>query len=214
MSQQIKLYYAPGACSLAPHMLLRILGIDFEAVNSMADPNTYDFISNFHLINPKMRVPVLVIGSETITETPAIFTAISQLVPEKHLFGTTPIEVVRAYEWLNYLSGYLHGQAFGGIWRAGRFSDDPAAIEGIKEKALLNIKAGYEFIEGKLTGVYAVGEGLTVVDAYLLVFYRWALEMLKWDMTVYAKYTKLVGNLLKLDAVKETLKIEEREFSV
>lgn len=118
------------------------------------------------------------------------------------------------YEWLNYLSGSVHGIAFGGIFRPKRLSDEEGAIEGIEKKALLNIKACFEFVEGKLKGVRAVGEGLTVVDAYLLVFYRWSVSYLKWDMTIYGKYTKLVGNLLEMDAVKETLKIEELEFSV
>lgn len=79
---QIKLYYSPGACSLAPHILLRGAGADFAFVKEVAGK----FFPEFLTLNPKSRIPVLVLPIDdkhdherVITEVPAIMTAIAQL---------------------------------------------------------------------------------------------------------------------------------------
>ncbi|PGH04254.1 glutathione S-transferase [Blastomyces parvus] len=198
---KLKFWYRSGSCSLAPHILLRELDLDVETIH------VTDFSANaLGLINPKQRVPVLSIDDEIITEAPAILTALAQLgSPDRKLLGSTLIETARVYEWLNWLSGHLHGLGYGGLWRPERYSDDASALEGIKAKGKSTIIAAYEFIESRLLGLHAVGDAFTVVDLYLLVFYRWGkgigLEMEK----EYPKYTALIANLVKRDAVIKTL---------
>lgn len=162
--------------------------------------------SGLGLINPKLRVPVLSIDDEIITEVPAILTVLVHLAsPDRKLLGKTLIETARVYEWMNWISGQLHGSGFGCLWRSERYSDDTSALESIKAKGRLNVIAAYAFIETRLGGLHAVGDAFTVVDLYLLVFYRWAfhigLEMEK----DYPKYTALIANLVKRDAVVKTL---------
>ncbi|KKZ61642.1 hypothetical protein EMCG_03827 [[Emmonsia] crescens] len=130
----------------------------------------------FGLINPKLRVPVLSIDDEMFTEVPAILTVLVHLAsPDRKVLGKTLIETGRA------------------------------APESIKAKGILNVIAASAFIESRLGGLHGVGDAFTVVDLYLLVFYRWAfyigLEMEK----DYPKYTALVANLVKRDAVVKTL---------
>lgn len=209
----IKYYYAPGACSLAPHILLRETGVDFEAIR-VANLRVSPIPEDFRRINPKMRVPVISIGDETITEAPAIITMVASLAPEKNLLGRTPLETVRVYEWMNWLSGTVHSLAFKPIFKPILFTADPAAYEGIKTKARETIKECFELIEGKLEGVYAVGGAYTAVDAYLLVFYRWG-NVIGVNMKVeYPKYTELIANLVQRAAVKTTLEVEEIESSL
>ncbi|KAK5055197.1 hypothetical protein LTR84_012946 [Exophiala bonariae] len=203
--ESIVLYYSPGACSLASHVLLRELGIKFEAVKVEL---TASLPESFRKINPKMRVPVLSIEGETITETPAIFTAISQLAPERKLLGRSNIEIVRTYEWLNWLSGTLHGQAFGGFVRPHRYVDDPALYPAVKAKGWKNIEDCFEKIESDLAGLHAVGDNFTVVDIFLYVFYRWANYGKDQIMDKYPKYTKLVTHLAKRKSVQEALEAE------
>ncbi|KAK2814146.1 hypothetical protein FQN50_000550 [Emmonsiellopsis sp. PD_5] len=201
----LKLYYFPGACSLAPHILLNDLKLNHEVIN-IKDPS---FTADYGAINPKRLIPALAIDSEIITEGPAVSTAIAQLGPaSQHLLGKTPLETARVYEWLNYLSGTLHGRGYGGLWRSERYSDDESAREGIKAKALLNIKESYAFVESQLKGLHAVGEQFTIVDPYMLVFYIWGKKVGVEIEKDYPKYTALVKHLLERESVRKTLEEE------
>lgn len=207
----IKFWYSSGACSLAPHIVLHEAGVEFESVKLNVHAG---YPEEFRQINPKMRVPVLSIDGQIITEIPAIMTAISQLVPEKHFLGKTNLEVVRTYEWMNWLSGVLHGQAFGGLIRYYRYSDDTTTYPSIKAKALLTVKECFATINQDLSSEYAVGSSFTVVDAYLYVFYRWGAS-LEIDMKEeYPKYTSLVVNLVKRQSAQAALKAEGIEAHV
>jgi glutathione S-transferase len=203
------LWISPGACSLAPHILIREAGIDFETVN--AKPG---FPQEYRHINPKGRVPIFQLGDEIITEVPAIMTAISQLAPGKHLLGKTNLEIVRTYEWCNWISGTVHAQAFGGVRRPGRFSDDPETYDAIRAKGRKTVEESFAFIEEKLTGTHGVGDAFTAVDAYFLVLYRWG-NQIGIDMQVkYPKFTSLVKEGLERESVKSAFKEEGIEFWV
>lgn len=205
---EIKFFYAPGGCSLAPHILLHEAGLSFSATAVHIDQTRSDFPAEFARINPKMRVPVLSLDENIITEVPAIATAISGLAPDLRLMGRTPLDTIRIYEWMNWLSGTLHGEGFGHLFRPQRYTDDSNAFVGIKNKATEKIAKDFEAIEGKLAGVYAVGEAFTAVDPYLLVFYRWG-NQFGFGMKKYPKYTALVENLVERPAVKATLEAED-----
>lgn len=168
----VKFWFSPGACSLAPHVLLHEIGVPFEAVTT----NVFEgaqLTEAFARINPKKRVPVLSIDGQVITEVPAIATAISGLAPERHLMGRTSLDRARVYEWMSWLSGTLHGQGFGALWRPERFSDDPGQFESISTKGRTTISDCFDTIEDKLSVPHATGDAFTAVDPYLLVFYRW-----------------------------------------
>jgi len=158
-----------------------------------------------------MQVPAITLDeTDTITENPAVATVISNLVPEMGLMGRTPIETAKVYEWMNRLSGTLHGGGFGHLFRPQRWTatDDEAVFEGIKKKARVCIENCFERIEEKLVGVYAVGGQLTAVDPYLFVFYRWG-NAAGFEMReMWPKYTKLIENLVERPAVKAALEAE------
>ncbi len=121
------LWISPGACSLAPHILIREAEIDFKTVVISAKAG---FPEELRDVIPKARVPIFQLGDETITEVAAIMSAISQISTKKNLLGKTNLEIVRTYEWFNWISGTLHGQAFGGIRRPHRFSDEQEDSRG------------------------------------------------------------------------------------
>jgi glutathione S-transferase len=207
----IKLWYSPGACSLASHILLKETDVDFEA--AMVDIHN-GIPEEFSIINPKLRIPVLSIDGQVITESPAILTAISQLSPEKHLMGQTSLEIVREYEWLNWLSGTLHAQAFGGLFRAHRFSDDPSTYESIRSKSLKTVEECFDMIEQGLSSAHAVGDSITAVDAFLYVFFRWGASLGMGMTEKYPNFTNLVVELAKRQSVQEALNIEGVESYV
>jgi glutathione S-transferase len=162
----------------------------------------------FRSINPKMRIPVLGIDDEIITELPAILTAISKLTPQLGLLGLNDMETVRVYEWMNWLSGTLHGQAFGALWRPQRFTSDPNLYSSLQKHAGGTIRGCFDDIEGRLSGIHSVGNAFTVVDAYLLVFWRWG-KRIGTDMEGnYPKYSALASAVLRRDSTKAAIQAE------
>src|SRR5690348_5320373 len=106
----MKLYYTPGVCSLAPHIVLREAGLQFSLDKVDLKTKKTESGKDFNQINPKSTVPVLELGhEETLTEGPAIVQYLADLKPEANLArqaGT--IERVRLQEWLNYITSELH----------------------------------------------------------------------------------------------------------
>ena len=203
----IKLWYAPGACSLAPHVLLHEVRVPFDAVETSLATGAH-LTDEFARINPKKRVPVLFLDGEVITEVPAIAAAIADLAPERCLMGRTALDRARVYEWMSWLSGTLHGQGFGGLWRPQRFSDDPEVFERIAGKGRRTISECFDFVESRLSNPYSTGDGFTAVDPYLLVFYRWG-NGIGIDMpTAYPSYTTLAQKLVQRDSVAAALAAE------
>ncbi|MGE5652010.1 MAG: glutathione S-transferase family protein [Bacillota bacterium] len=166
------LYYSPGACSLAPHILLEETGADYRLVEvSVAKGQTQE--EAFLKINPKGRVPVLAIGSRTLTEVPAICWYIG--AAGKGLIPADALLRAGVLEWFNWLSGTLHAVAFGGKWRPQRFVKDTALFGDVQARADDNLRDGFAYIEARMVErQWAVGDEYSVVDPYLFVFYNWA----------------------------------------
>jgi glutathione S-transferase len=156
----LKLYYSPGACSFVPHVALLEADLNVDLILARVGQMTPEFSS----INPKRRVPVLVINIiDIITEMSAVLAAISSLSPETNLLGRTALKTIRVYKWLNWLSTVAHGQALGSIWRPKRYSNDPSIYPAIREKGLETIRECYKIINEKVAepGMgFAVGGAL------------------------------------------------------
>ncbi|KAE8389616.1 glutathione S-transferase GST-6.0 [Aspergillus alliaceus] len=207
---EIKFFFASGACSLCPHILLHEIEADYQPVQVINNGPEVKFSEDFHRINPKMRVPVIAVNQEVVTELPAVATIISSLAPEKGLMGRGALDTVRVYEWMNYLSGTLHAGAFGHLFRPDRWTTatDPTSLEAVKLKARERMTECFQHVEGRLQGVHAVGDYFTAVDPFLYVFYRWG-AIIGEDMSVYPKYAALVRNLEARPAVQTTLEKEK-----
>lgn len=107
----MKLYYAPQACSLAPHIVLRELGLPFELIRIDNRSKQTDSGEDFFAINPKGYVAALQLDdAQVLTEGPAILQYLADLRPDTRLApapGT--FERVRLQEWLNFVSTEIHG---------------------------------------------------------------------------------------------------------
>jgi glutathione S-transferase len=203
----LKFWFSSGACSLAPHVLLYEIRAPFEAVEISVAKGA-NLTDEFARLNLKQRVPVLSLDGEVITEIPAIATAISNLSHEQGLMGRTPLDRVRVYEWMNWLSSTLHGQGFGAFWRPQRFSDDPSTFESIKAKSRRTISDCFDVIESKLSGPYSTGSDFTAVDPFLLVFYRWGNGIGFEMQETYPKYTDFARKLVRRESVAAALTAE------
>ena len=201
-----KLYYSPGACSLAPHIVLEEIRepFDIELVSSMdGSTSTAEYLK----INPKGRVPVLDIGESVITEVSAILAYLALTYPKSDLLENTPTGLARAIEWMNWLTG-IHSSVIAQNWRVERFSNNLSAHKDIQVKGMENLIEVCGQIDTKLRNLkWAVGEKYSIVDPYLLVFFRWG-NRLGLDMKEYLHWTKHAKLVEQRKAVQSVLKVE------
>jgi len=164
----MKLYYSPGACSLASHIVLRELGLTFEAVAVDLRKKTTRAGADFNTINPKGYVPVLELDSGAIlTEGPAI---LQYLADQRPAAGLAPangtLERYRLQEWLAFINSEIH-KPFGPLFDAG-------APEAVKESSRERIARRLGYTERALAGRdYLLGSQFTVADAYLYTVLNW-----------------------------------------
>jgi glutathione S-transferase len=165
----MKLYYAPNACSLAPHIVLRELDLRFELIR--VDNHTKKTLvgDDFLAINPKGYVAALQLDNgEVLTEGPALLQFIADLRPEAGLVQANgTFERVRLQEWLNFISTEIHG-GLGWLFTS-QFSEEVKAL--IKEKLFKRFAVLCQTLERQ---EYLMVGGFSVADAYLFTVLRWA----------------------------------------
>ena len=179
------LYYSPGACSMAAHIVLEEIGepYELELVSSRGHLGGEGTTSAAWMAkNPKGRVPALsgvpgrIGGSDNLlTELHAILFYLARTHPEAQLIPTDPVGEARAIEWMNRLASNVHAMSYGQIWRANRFVAHERDFAAVQNKGHENLCEQYAYIEHLLDDGrdWAVPGGYSVVDPYLLVFYQW-----------------------------------------
>jgi glutathione S-transferase len=161
----MKLYYAPGACSLADHIALQEADMKFDLVKVDLRTHKLEDGRSFKEINPKGYVPALELDDgEILTENVAILSHIADQYPALAVPGKHGRD--RLLEMLAYLSSELH-KAFHPLF-------DPNATEVEKKQAADKVGEKLAFITTRLQGPYLFGENATVADAYLFVMLMWA----------------------------------------
>jgi glutathione S-transferase len=166
----MKLFYAPGACSLSPHIVLRELGLPFALETVDLKTKKTESGADFTAINPKGYVPALQLDDgEVLTEGAAIV----QYLADKHSPGTLApiagtVERARLNGHLNFISAELH-KAFGPLF-------NPALAPEAREAAIANIGRKLDVVENTFADgrPYLTGPSFTVADAYLFVVLSWA----------------------------------------
>ncbi|RXZ43428.1 glutathione transferase GstA [Crenobacter cavernae] len=165
----MKLYYAPGACSLSPHIALIESGLPFdtERVDLRAQPHTTESGNDYATINPKGYVPALALDNgEVLTEAAVVVQYIADRAPDKHLAppaGT--IERYRLQEWLNFISAEIH-KGFGPFW-------SPATPQEQKDAAWARLSQRFAWVEQQLAGKDYLMGPFSVADGYLFTILNW-----------------------------------------
>ena len=189
----IKLYYAPGACSLASHIVIEETGVSYETQKlnlAEGDQRKPEYLK----LNPRGRVPTLVVDGEVITENAGILTYFGGGYPAAGLWPKKTLDQARLVSTMAWLSNTVH-PAYGHVVRAERYVDDEAAREAVKVKGRANFQGYLEEIDRLLEGhKWAIANQYTVADPYLLVFYRWGnrQKMPVHDLKNYTAHTRRV----------------------
>jgi len=199
----ITLYYSPGACSLAPHIVLEELGIAYETVRiSTADGQQRS--PEYLKINPRARVPALVADGKVLVENVAILTYLGGGFPDKGLWPGKTWDQAQALSLMAWLADTVH-PAFAHFYRPERYVEGPACVEAVKAKGRQTFGECLAEVDRLVAGKrWAVGGRFSVVDAYLLVFYRWG-NRNGFAVKDLAHYTALVERVLARPAVKRVM---------
>ena len=178
----MRLYYATGACSLAPHIALEEAGDRFELSRVDLAANQQNS-AEFLRLNPKARVPTLTDGDWVLTEAPAILRYIAARHPAAGLWPWDPRQEARCAEWLAWISSTIHVSA-GHVRRAARYASDPRAVEDVAATAKKTCRELWQTVEARIgEGPWAIGERYSVADPYLLVYWVWGRSpLLGYDM--------------------------------
>lgn len=219
-----RLFYSPGACSMAPHIVLEEIGCEFELTlisSSGEREGKMTATDEWRAINPKGRIPALlsVAGNmggapSLLTESPAIMFYLASQHPQAQLLPPDPAAVSRCIEWMNWLSSSVHSMSYGQIWRAQRFSDDETHFEAISARGRKNLLQHHAYIERVLDDGrdWSIPEGYSIVDPYLLVFFRWGQRIGLPMRSEYPAWSRLSDRLLERSAVTRVLQREGVEI--
>jgi glutathione S-transferase len=160
----MKLYYAPGACSLSDHIALHEAGLSFNHEKVDLKTKRTEGGADFAGINPKGYVPVLTLDSgETVSENIAILDWIAHQNPALKPAG--PMGHTRLLEALAYISTEIH-KAFKPFF-SGAGDDE-------KAKAGETIGKRMAYLADMMTDHYLFGPDVSVADCYLFVMLLWA----------------------------------------
>lgn len=198
----MKLYYAPGACSLSPHIVLLETGLPFTMEKVDLKTKKTEKGTDFSTINSKGGVPALQLDDGRIlTEGPAV---VQYLADQKPELGLAPragtFERYQLMELLNYITSELH-KGFSPLFNPGISAD-------WKTATLANLEKKFQWLTDYLgSKTYLMGNTFTVADSYLFTVLSWApklgIDMAKWP--VLTAYLARVGHRPK---VQEALKAE------
>lgn len=198
----MKLYYAPGACSLSPHIVLREAGLPFEIEKVDLGKKKTESGADYLQINPKGYVPALVLpDGGLLTEGPAIVQYVADQVPDKALAPAAgSMERYRLQEWLNFVATEIH-KGFAPLWSDATPAD-------YKTTLVTTLKQRFTILNEHLAkNAYLMGEAFTVADPYAFTCLNWA-RYLNIKLDTYRNVIAYLERIAKRPKVQEALKAE------
>jgi glutathione S-transferase len=198
----MKLYYAPGACSLSPHIVLCELGLPHVLEKVDLATHRTEAGVDFNTINPKGYVPVLELDDgQLLTEGPAIIQFLAEQKPEAGLLPPAgSLARTRVQEWLTFIGTELH-KNFSPLF-------NPAASADWKAAGLANIERRFSLLEKTLTAQdYLTGANFCVADAYLFTVISWTFYQ-KIDLAPWPALVAYYARVKARPGVQEALRSE------
>jgi len=199
----ITLYYAPGACSFASHVALEEVGVAYQTVRlnlAEGDQRKPEYLK----LNPRGRVPTLVMDGEVLTENVGIMAYFAGGYPQAKIWPKETWEQAKCLSTMAWLSNSVH-TTYGHLLRPMRYADDAPSQEAIKAKARATYGEYLKEIDRLLAARrWSIGNQYTIVDAYLLVFYRWG-NRSGFAVKLLENYTALIQRVMSRSAVKKVM---------
>jgi glutathione S-transferase len=198
----MKLFYAPGACSMAVHIALNEVGRDYDLEKVDLAAKTTESGDNYLDINSKGYVPCMQLDNgEYLTEVQALLQYIADNNPDANLLpGLDDTARYRVLESMNYISTELH-KNFGPMF-------NPASSDEQRQAAqdLVTMRLGL-IDELLASGQHIAGEQFSIADAYLTTVLGWT-QFVKMDLSPWPNIAAYVGRVMARPAIQKTLKEE------
>ena len=200
-----QLYYSPGACSMAVHVVLNEIGEDVELIRANIHGPEKD--PQLEKVNPRGQVPVLIEGDKPLKEGAAIITYLC----DKHDSNLLPKDGwnrAQALQWLMFANATLHVG-----YSKAMFIKKNRGTEEMLEAALDNIQSYWDEIETQISnngGPYICGKTMTAGDIVIAVIANWG--FLPRDFKFGEKTKSLLMTVSQRDAYQKALKAEEVEY--
>jgi glutathione S-transferase len=198
----MKLYFSPGACSLAPHIVALEAGIPVDLVRVDTRTKKTADGGDYLTKNPKGYVPALELdGGQVLTEGPVIMQYLADRKPESGLVPAAgTMERYRVQEMLGFINSEIH-KTYSPLFR----DQTPPEVRREREE---HLRKRYAIIEAALAGKpYLFGDALTIADAYLYTVTRWA-GPLKVDLADLRNLTSFQARVAQRPAVQAALRAE------
>jgi glutathione S-transferase len=197
----MKLYYSPGACSLAPHIVLREAGMKFELEKVDLAAKKTETGEDYFAINPKGYVPALKLDDGTVlTEAGVILQHVADSRPRRGLAPKpkTP-ERYKLMEWLNFTSSEIH-KGLGDFF-------NPKMTPEWREAKLDRLGKRFDFLDKALgANQYLMGE-FSIADAYLFTVLNWT-DRLQVDLSRWPNIQAFKARIAERNTVKKAMKAE------
>ena len=198
----MKLFYKPGACSLASHITLRESGKDFTLDGVDLMKKRLENGDDFFAVNPKGQVPALLLDDGTLlTEGVAIMQYLADSVPDRQLLApTSSLSRYKTIEWLNYIATELH-KGFTPLFRPDTPEDFKPTVRALLEKKM-------QYVNDSLKdNQWICGPRFSIADAYLFTVLRWAYAV-KLNMAGLSNIDAYMERMAERPAVAAALKAE------
>ena len=200
----LTLYYGPGACSMASHIVLEESGEKYQPRRmdlSKGEQRTEAYLK----MNPLGRVPLLQLDNgDPLAENTAI---LPYLGKRFGLWPTDPLAEAKALSLIGFFASSVH-PAHAHVGRPERYTADQSAFPGIKEQGLKTFHGYLKQIDGMLSGREWFSDKYSVLDPYGLVFYAWGVRR-ELPMGEMKNYTAFKGRMTKRPAVQRVLEDEK-----
>lgn len=203
----MKLYYAPGVCSLGIHILLEEIGkpydlakLDMRAGETAKPP--------FIELNPKGKVPTLQRDDGSIvTEYPVVAHYLAKTNPDSGLLPSDPEAELRAAEAMDYCVATIHMQGFGRLFRPGNFSPNEADHDAVKARGRELVEKGYGLLDRQLAGKDWIAGPYSLADSAVFYVSYWGAKRL--GMQLPPNLARHFERMLARPAVQRMLQQEE-----
>lgn len=196
----MKLYYSPGACSQAPHILMHEIGLSHDAAKVDLRSKMVEDGRSYLQINPKGSVPALELDNgEVLTENAVVLQYLGDRASSDVLPPSGDFRRYRVLEWVNFITTELH-KSFAPLFKASAGEETKKFFRGIIGERL-------DYVERQIgSGPFVCGDDLTIADPYLFVISGWTDKLI--GLNNWPNLTAFRERMLQRPAVRHVLRFE------
>ncbi|ENU27243.1 glutathione transferase GstA [Acinetobacter modestus] len=198
----MKLFYSPNACSLAPHIVLRELGLPFDLIKVDLQQHLTELGEDFYRLNKKGQVPVLQLEDGSFLTEGAVISQflVDQFEHKDLLAEINTVERYQTLSWMNFIASEIH-KAYSPFFHESYGEESKTVFSTILNKH-------YAWVDQQLDGQnYLTGSNFTIADIYLFVVTRWA-DFIGLDLGHFIHLTAFMQRIARRQTVQDAIAAE------